>query len=528
MPQQAYQAKLLKGPFDAIVIGSGIGGLACAAFLSKAGKRVLVLERHYVAGGFTHTFKRRGYEWDVGVHYVGEVHRPNSVLRRLFDTITGGRLGWAPMSEIYDRVCIGDDVYELCAGTQKLKQQLNDYFPQEKAAIDRYFHLVFQVTRDARNFFANRALPPILSTFTRPLMTRGFLRLASQTTREVIGSLTNNPKLLGVLTAQYGDYGLPPRESSFAIHAMVAKHYFEGGSYPVGGSGSIFATIEPVIQQAGGQVLVKADVLQIMTRRGAAHGVRLKNGDEIMAPLVISDAGVANTYGRLLSADDREKFGVMNLLSGVHPSLAHICLYIGIKKSSRDLELGKANYWIYPHYDHDQSIADYLRDPASPLPVAYISFPSAKDPSWDERYPGRATLEVIGFTPYAWFKKWEQTAWMKRGDEYQAYKEKLTERLLEQLFRFVPQVKNCIDHHELSTPLSTRHFCNYENGEIYGIEHTPERFRLKWLKPQTPVKGLYLTGQDIVTDGIGGALFAGVLTASAILKKNLIKQVLAS
>lgn len=387
MPHQAYQAKLLKGPFDAIVIGSGIGGLACAAFLSKAGKRVLVLERHYVAGGFTHTFKRKGYEWDVGVHYIGEVHRPSSVLRKLFDTITGDRLGWAPTSEIYDRVCIGD---------------------------------------------------------------------------------------------------------------------------------------------AGGQVLVRADVQQIITCRGATHGVRLKNGDEIMAPLVISDAGVANTYGRLLSADDREKFGVMNLLREVHPSLAHICLYIGIKKSSRDLELGKANYWIYPHYDHDQSIADYLRDPASPLPVAYISFPSAKDPSWDERYPGRATLEVIGFTPYAWFKKWEQTAWMKRGDEYQAYKEKLTERLLEQLFRFVPQVKNCIDHHELSTPLSTRHFCNYENGEIYGIEHTPERFRLKWLKPQTPVKGLYLTGQDIVTDGIGGALFAGVLTASAILKKNLIKQVLAS
>ena len=69
----------LDDTWDAIVVGSGIGGLASAAFLSRyAGKRVLVLERHYVPGGYTHVFHRPGYEWDVGLHYIGKVQNPDS------------------------------------------------------------------------------------------------------------------------------------------------------------------------------------------------------------------------------------------------------------------------------------------------------------------------------------------------------------------------------------------------------------------------------------------------------------------
>ena len=85
-------------PFDAIVIGSGIGGLGTAALLAKASKRrVLVLERHYTAGGLTHTFHRPGFEWDVGVHYVGQVHKPGSPAHALFEYLAEGRLAWNAM-----------------------------------------------------------------------------------------------------------------------------------------------------------------------------------------------------------------------------------------------------------------------------------------------------------------------------------------------------------------------------------------------------------------------------------------------
>ena len=76
---------------------------------------------------------------------------------------------------------------------------------------------------------------------------------------------------------------------------------------------------------------------------------------------------------------------------------------------------------------------------------------------------------------------------------------------------------------EVSTPLSTRHFANYERGEIYGLAHSPERFAARWLRPRTPIRGLWLTGQDVATCGVAGAMAAGYLTASAMLRRNLLK-----
>ncbi len=521
--------------YDAIVIGSGIGGLAAAALLAKAGKAVLVLERHYVPGGFTHTFQRGPYEWDVGVHYVGEVHRKSSILRRIFDHISDEKLQWAPMDAVYDRIFfqndgqngLKDEVYDFVSGFEPFKEKLVSYFPEERAGIEGYLQAVIAVAKATKGFFSTRAMPPFLGKVMQPFMGHSFLKYSDRTTYDVVSSFTKNEKLIGLLTSQYGDYGMTPKEGSFAIHALIAKHYFDGGAYPIGGSGQFVETIAPVIEKSGGKIFIKAEVSQVLVEKEKAVGVRLANGDEIRAPLVVSDAGVINTFEKMLSPEVQTRHGLDQKLRKVKPSLAHICLYIGLKQTARELDLPKTNYWIYPDYDHDENIQRYLKDPASPLPVTYISFPSAKDPTWESHHPGTATMEVIGFTPYAWFRQWEGTQWHKRGEAYDAFKRQLTERLLENVHRYVPQVKGKIDVAELSTPLSTRHFCNYDQGEIYGIEHTPERFRQDWLRPQTPVKNLFLTGQDIVTDGIGGALFAGVLTASAILKKNVLGELFA-
>ncbi len=527
MGYQTYRSDRAQGPFDAIVIGSGIGGLGVAALLAKAGKAVLVLERHYVAGGFTHTFKRKNYEWDVGVHYVGEVERKGAFLRRVFDDITAGALQWNPLGEVYDRAIFPDQTYEFVVGLENLQRRLIDYFPQERAAIEGYLALVIQATRSARGFFTERAMPPWMGRLAAPFLGRTFQKFSDQTTWEVLAKLTKNEKLIGVLTTQYGDYGLPPKQSSFVIHAMVVKHYFEGGCYPVGGSASFVNTIAPVIEQAGGRILVHAEVEKILVANDQALGVRLKNGEELRAPLVISDAGVINTYGKLLDPKVIERHRLLPKVTQVHPSSAHICLYLGLKKTARELGLGKANYWIFPGYDHDANLVRYREDPSGPLPVTYLSFPSAKDPDWDSHHPGTATMEAIGFAPYGWFQKWAQSPWQKRGGDYEACKANLTERLFEQIDRHLPQIRGAVDHAELSTPLSTQHFANYAQGEIYGLDHTPQRFRQSWLRPHTPIKNLFLTGQDIVTDGIAGALLASVLTVSSILKRNVIQDIVA-
>ena len=109
-----------------------------------------------------------------------------------------------------------------------------------------------------------------------------------------------------------------------------------------------------------------------------------------------------------------------------------------------------------------------------------------------------------------------------RGDDYEALKQRFTERLLAQLYRWVPQAEGHVIHGELSTPLTTQHFAAWERGELYGLDHDPRRFQERRLRPRTSVPGLYLTGQDVCSAGVGGALMGGVLCASALTNKNML------
>ena len=522
---QPYRRWNPDGAYDAVVIGSGIGGLGVAALLAgRAEKRVLVLERHATkAGGFTHIFKRKGFEWDVGLHYVGGVHRPDSTIRRLFDEITGGRLDWHPMGDVYDTVVVGDQRFDYIAGRQAWRDRMVGYFPTEAAAIDRYLELVSETTRGARGFFGSKALSGAAALFAGGFMRRGFLKHASRTVAEVLDELTDDPLLKTVLTAQYGDYGLTPKHASFGIHAMVFNHYLRGAGYPVGGSGRIAAEIIPEIERAGGEVVVGAEVAEILMERGRAVGVTMADSREIRAPLVISDAGVPNTVRKLLPPDAPGRRALASVLTRVPPSTSHICLYVGLDATDEELGLGTSNLWVFPGTGHDAMVERYLADPSSPVPLTYISFPSAKDPDFQNRCPGKATIEVVSMAPFDWFSSWEESVWQKRGEDYELVKDRLTVRLLEVLGREVPRVAGRIAHTELSTPLSTRHFGDYSEGEIYGLEHTPERFKSSRLRPKSPVPGLWLTGQDVCTAGIAGALFGAVLCGSAILGKNLMR-----
>jgi all-trans-retinol 13,14-reductase len=523
----SYHQANVEDTFDAIVIGSGIGGLTAASLLARhSGQRVLVLERHYTPGGFTHAFRRPGYQWDVGVHYIGQVNDPASPIRAAFDHLTDGRLQWHAMPDVYDRVILGGREYEFLSGTERLRDRLKEYFPSEGPAIDGYFRAVRQCARASGPFFAAKADPGLIERAAGPLMRASFLRHAGRTTAETLAGLGCSGELAGVLTAQWGNYGLPPGRSSFGMHAIVSAHYFNGAAYPVGGAGVILETMLPAIEAAGGKLLVSADVKEVLLDNdGRAIGVRMQDGREFRSAAVISDAGAANTYRRLLPHSLRETQDVMQKIDKIPPSMAHTSLYVGLKSTSEDLGISPANLWICPGADHDANVSKSEASCTEPLPVVFISFPSAKDPTFASRYPGRATIEVVAPTPFAWFEKWADTRWKHRGVEYDQLKAELAERLKSELEKAVPQVRGKIDYCELSTPLSTLSFTNYQKGEIYGLAHVPERFRLKCLGPRTPVRGLYLTGADVTVAGVTGAMMGGVVSASAILRRNLMSVV---
>ncbi len=243
----------------------------------------------------------------------------------------------------------------------------------------------------------------------------------------------------------------------------------------------------------------------------------MQDGHHIECPCVVSSAGTENTFNHLLSPEVVEESGYRDLLPQVRPSFAHLCIYIGLKGSAEELGLPKTNYWIYPDNDYDAAVARFLEDKDAPFPVVYISFPSAKDPDYLNRHPGTATIEIVAPAPYEWFEQWAGSTWGKRGESYDLLKAELGERLMRHLYDKLPQLEGKIDYYEVSTPLSTGWFSAYQRGELYGLDHTSERLQQKWLGPRTKIPGLWLTGQDVLTCGVTGAMMAGMLTTMAMI-----------
>ncbi|WP_428340516.1 phytoene desaturase family protein [Mycobacterium sp.] len=520
----SYVRSRAGGNWDAIVIGSGIGGLTPAGVLAREGMRVLVLERHTTAGGCTQVFRRAGYEWDAGLHYMGEVHRPTSALRRLFDYITGGALDWAPMPDVYNRIFIGDREYEIPSGRVHFTERLKAYFPGEATAIDAYLDLVFETSRAAKTFFAHRALSPSGAEDTFEPLCEPFLAHADRTVTEVLGELTRDRDLEAVLCGHFGDYSLEPWRASFGMHAMLVRHYIDGASFPVGGSGRIAETVADVVRAAGGAVLIGAEVTSILVGvDGAAYGVSMADGRTFRAPVVISDAGIAATAALLPSATSAAT-GLGQRCADMEPSLSWVMLNIGVKESSETLGLGAANIWAHAGADMRARMTAYQADPHNePMPVYFLSFPSAKDPSWERRYPGRSTIDMCGLTSWSLFEPFAGSRWMRRGEDYEQLKKHLTEELLGEVLRFCPQLDGKIDHAELATPLSFNHFLGKGTGDFMSFAHTPDRFRQRWINAHSPVPGLYFSGQDVVAAGVSGAMIGGATAASAVLGRNVLQ-----
>ncbi|CAM3919373.1 FAD-binding oxidoreductase [Smaragdicoccus niigatensis] len=503
--------------YDAIVIGSGLGGMTTAALMAKAGRKVLVLEQHYTAGGFSHSWGRRGFTWDAGVHYIGRVHNPRSFERQLFDLITDGQLKWAKMDPVYDRIVIGDQTYDYVAGAKNFREKMLEYFPNRQREIDTYLRLVRESTSELMNHFGPRLFPGIIQAGLKGVTHRTGSKYFERTTQEVLESFIDDPKLISVLCGQWGDYGTTPRRSAFGAHAATVQHYLDGASFPIGGASAIAGNIVPIIERAGGMVCTQAEVDEILIRRNRAVGVRMANGDEIQADQVISATGLFNTWNRLLPPQVREQHGMGDKLARLKPAIAHVGLYLGIDGTTEELGLEQANLWIYRGYDHDAEFNRFAQQPNTDFYVNYITFPSTKDPDWPREHPGKSAIDAIAAVPYDWFKKWERKPWGDRGADYEAFKQQFADAMLADVYKYAPGVRGKVEVQEVSTPLSTAHFSNYANGPLYGLEHTVERFSQSWIKPTTPIKGLYLTGQDTLLVGIVSAMASGLLTATQTL-----------
>lgn len=517
--------RLESGDYDAIVIGSGIGGLTAAGLLAAvADYRVLVLEKHMEPGGFTHAFRRDGASWDVGVHYVGQLGDGSS-LRGYFDFLSGGALKWNRLPHDFERFVYPGVSLAVPSDAREYRKRLIEAFPSEADAIDRYLRTIRRAAAWSILAFMREMVPrPAAPLFRLAQILTG--RTATQPTRRVLEKLIREPRLRAVLATQWGDYGLPPAQSAFAIHAQIVAHYLDGAWYPEGGAGRIARTFETGIERAGGALRVAQDVQRILVEDGRATGVVVADrrgpipGEHVYrAPVIISDAGAPLTYGALLPLDGpvgrltaRHRAFVADLQDGPHGCISAVTLYLRLRESAATLGVHGENYWINADFDHDdtKALSEMLLQ-GQPRRI-YLSFPSLK--SGDDHAP---TAEIIAFIDASVFAPWQGTSKGARGEAYHVLKERISEGLLRLAETVLPGLRGLVAYSELSTSLTVQHYTSHPHGRIYGLPATPRRMRSPLPGPRTPVKGLFLSGADAGCLGIAGALMGGVAAACQVL-----------
>jgi all-trans-retinol 13,14-reductase len=510
---------------DVIVIGSGIGGLTLASLLAQLQhKRVLVLERHFQPGGFTHQFSRGKYHWDVGLHYVGQMEK-TSLMRQMFDLVTRSQVEWARLSEPFERFSYPGFEFNVHGDPQRYVADLIGRFPDERAAIRTYFN---DVSRAARALTFT-ALQTNTQGWLRLLTTAGRLwtgRHLALTTKDYLQLRFRNPMLRTLLASQWGDYGLPPAASAFPVHATIAHHYRNGAYYPVGGAGRIAESVRRIVEDAGGQVLARREVTEIIIEDGRATGVRVRitgtreprDAVDYYAPIIVSDAGPAATYLRLVPQSHPLTFReeLCRFVQQHSPS-THVCLYVGFSADPRSLGIGGGNIWIYQDTDHDACFARRSKALEQGAPEqAYVSFPSLRDPQATLAH----TAEIITFADYDQFARWRDQPWLHRDEDYAQFKERIAEGLLRLVESRLPGFSSLVAQWELSTPVTNEHFTGHDRGGIYGLTGFAERFNSKsceWTSVRTPIPGLYLTGVDAMrVAGIVPGMISGIVTLSAL------------
>jgi len=345
--------------FDAIVIGSGIGGLTVAALLAKLqGKRVLVLEQHFKAGGFTHEFERKGkFCWDVGLHYVGGMGKGNTA-KALFDYLTNGQLQWQKMPDVFEKFVYPDFSFEVKSDPNQFQADLIQMFPKEEAGIRQYFR---DVKKAAFWYIAHgmlELLPKPLLSLLKPAV-RYFGAIARMRTQQYLDQHFQDDRLKALLTSQWADYGLPPSRSCFGIHSLIVTHYFQGGWYPVGGAGAIAQSIIPIIEQAGGAILIQRRVTKILLESGVAVGVKVQNtahpeaeSEIYHAPIIVSNVGAFNTYQNLIP--QTYPIPARESIQQFPKGNTFVTLYLALKESLKKLGFQGENHWIYRTYNHDR------------------------------------------------------------------------------------------------------------------------------------------------------------------------------
>jgi all-trans-retinol 13,14-reductase len=512
--------------WDAIVIGSGLGGLTTAAYLTSNGLRTLVLEQYDVAGGSSHVFRReRAFEFDVGVHYLGDCGPGGAIPTILRGVGLEGRIEFLPMDPAgFDTLFFPDFTFRVRRGWENYERDLVDAFPGERRGLRKCVGLLRKIAVQAMAAGPPSGLRQLLLT---PLRAPTLARWSNRTLADLFDACGLSERARAVLTAESGTYGAPPSRVSVLMHAVLIDHYLrDGGYYPKGGGQVLAAHLLDVVRSHGGDVRTRARVEKILVEDGRAAGVRLPGGEELRAPVVVSNADLKRTYLDLVGSEHL-RARTIERLSRMRMALPLFCVYLGL-----DIDLSgrmpNTNYYLFPSWDSEASYEDCYQGRFPEEPPVYLTAASVKDPHTRVLAPpGHASLQLMTIAP-AQHSHWRVCEGPAAGEPYsrnpayRAVKEELTERMIEGAAQLIPDIREHIVWQEAATPITHERYTLATGGTSYGLEHSPDQWGLRRPRSKSEIDGLFLAGAStFYAHGVLGVMLGGVACAGAVLGRNL-------
>ena len=492
--------------WDAIVIGSGMGGLTAAALLAKKGLKTLLLEKEKQVGGYVVSFERGGFTFDATGAFVGGCQEGGEFFQILKEIGAHEEIEFIPIHHIQN-IYPGFEVHLTQGGFHSYMEALLDLFPEEEKGLKAYLSLVKKIGEEVKSYSEITWIRKVLF----PFYFWNLIRFHRTSHKAILDRLFRGGEIKMALHTLPATE--PPSRLSFLFVAtLISKALMEGVFYPKGGMGKISEAMEKSFLRLGGEIHLQTEVYQILIKDGRVEGALTKDEKIFQAPLVISNVN-PNLLVRMLPFEFQKPF--TKKIGRLEYSYSCFILYIATDLEVKGMDLP---YFTYLRFLSDLEEEDriFRKGEVPKNPTMMVSIPTLLDPS---RAPaGQHILKVLVVVPYRYQEGWG-------GDDSERYrqiKEEFSQKILQQLeSKLVPNLRSHLLFCEAATPLTLKRYTGNECGAMYGLASTPQQIGNLRAPHQTSIPGLFQVGHYTrPSHGIVGASLSGLFAARTILQQR--------
>jgi len=501
--------------YDAIIIGGGLGGLSAGASLARKGKKVLLLEQHYVPGGCATTFKRKEFLMEAGLHamdgHLIDESKHHSLLRFL------GVMKYLKFQHLPEFFHIQNSRMDFTFpnGSEQAINALIAAYPEEEKGIRKFFKIIMGV-QDELSKFPDKTLEKVWKFPLFPILFPNILRTFNKNLGWFLDRYFSNNDLKLILQGNLVYYHDDPYNMSMVFFAKAQASFIHyGGFFVKGGSQKLSDSLARVIRRNQGTILLGKKVDQILLEGKRAVGVSFRDAfnsrlseNKAYAPAIVH-SGALPLVKNLLNGPAREL--ITRKTINLKPACSLFCIYIGF---SGDVgKQGRQHYSTFIYGDHVESLKQ-LR--------------SNNYGSWTQRNFVFVDYSVIdsGLAPKGKSFGTICTAdrlsdWEGLDDKaYKIKKQEVANILLDRLEKAFPGLVAHIESYEIATPHTIKRYTLNPHAAPYGYAQTPSQVGFKRPSYKSPVRNLWLSGNwTFPGGGFTGALVSGFLCGQKINEK---------